>query len=415
MLTNLFRIMFTRSFEPLKLTDRSDYNLSTEEKDTGLYVHIPFCRTLCPFCPYNKVKYDKNLIKPYKEALIKEINLIGKACNGKNNVTSVYFGGGSPALMLEELGEIMTALKKNFSISSNIGIELHPEDVNENSLKSLRNIGFDMVSIGIQSFSRECLNTLGRKYIEGTEKVKLANEAGFKVIDVDLIFGIYNQTGQDLKDDFITAFEAGATQVSTYPFIDFSYAHNKRKPLGKKEKKRLLEVLERTSSEIDCDRTAVWTFGKKNVPKYSSITRDTFIGFGASAASLTKSYFRINTFSIEEYIKSLKGNRIPTALTMKFTERTRALYWLFWNAYTLKLDNAQFEGLFDVKLEQMFKTELKAAHKLGLLNKINENYELTAKGTYLYHLIEQNYTNKYIDKTWSIARKEAWPKEVRLY
>ncbi|KZL90515.1 radical SAM protein [Clostridium magnum] len=133
--------------------------------------------------------------------------------------------------MLEELSDILTALKSNFNIESNIGIELHPRDIKEETLLKLKNIGFDMVSIGIQSFEEKCLRILGREYINGAEKVKMAAAAGFTTIDVDLIFGIEEQTKEDLKSDFITAFNSGATQVSTYPFIDFSYANNKSKPL----------------------------------------------------------------------------------------------------------------------------------------------------------------------------------------
>lgn len=415
MITNILRILLTRSFKPLVFKEKEDYKLSLDVNSTGIYVHIPFCTSLCSFCPYNKVQYQKELIEPYKEALIKEINLVGKQDGITRTISSIYFGGGTPALMLEELEEIIAALKNNFNIHSNIGIELHPRDITKEMLIKLKNIGFDMVSIGIQSFNENCLEKLEREYVDGAKKVKLAREIGFKTIDVDLIFGIVNQSPESLKKDFKIAFESGATQVSTYPFIDFSYANNKSKPLGKKEKKYLLESLQRVSIEMDCDRTAVWTFGKRNNDRYSSITRDTFIGFGPSATSLTRELFKINTFSVEEYIKCINKNSIPTALTMKFNKRTRALYWLFWNAYTLKLNNSQFKELFGVNLEDMFGVELRLGRLLGLLKKVEGGYILTKNGTYLYHLAEQKYTNQYIDKTWRAAKENPWPEEVELY
>ena len=397
------------------LTDKLDYKLTFDTDELGLYIHIPFCFTLCSFCPYNRIKYDKSLIEPFKEALLNEINMVGSLFQSKKTITSVYFGGGTPALMLEELGEIMASLKKNFKINRNIGIELHPKDITTVSLHKLKNIGFDMVSIGIQSFQRECLHSLGREYIDGAEKVKLAKQAGFKTIDVDLIFGIVNQNEENLRNDFLTAFASGATQVSTYPFIEFSYVNNKSKPLGKQDKKQLFECLEKVGKEIDCERTAVWTFAKRNTLGYSSITRDAFIGFGPSATSLTKEFFKINTFSIDEYIKCVNNGKIPTALTMKFSERTRALYWLFWNAYTLRLDNDKFKKLFNVNIEKKFKFEISIALLFGLLSREGDSYQLTKRGTYLYHLIEQQYTNQYIDKTWGIARQNAWPKKIKLY
>lgn len=415
MITDLIRILLTRSFKPLKLTDKaleiSDFGVSC----LGIYVHIPFCKILCPFCPYNKIKYDENIVKPYKDALITEINRAGKLYGLKKNVNSVYFGGGTPALMADELPEIIAALKNNFNIKSSIGIELHPRDINEESLKKIKDAGFDMVSIGIQSFDKSTLNSLGREYINGKEKVILVKEAGFNVIDVDLIFGIKNQTEESLKSDFITAFKAGATQVSTYPFIDFSYAKNINKPLGKKEKKKFLSCIEGAADEIDWERTAVWTFGEKNSSRYSSITRDAFMGFGASSVSLTKNGFKLNTFSVPEYIKRVKEGKIPTALTMKLSLRNRALYWLFWNAYTLKFDNHKFKKLFGKNLKDVFRIELIITEILGIIKKEKDDYYLTKRGIYFYHLAEQKFTNQYIDKTWRAASQTPWPKEIKLY
>lgn len=263
MITSILRVLLTRSFKPLMFTDKVDYEMKFDSNEIGIYVHIPFCKTLCSFCPYNKIKYEESMIKPYKDALIDEINMVGRLYKGKKTITSVYFGGGTPALMLNELSEIITTLKKNFNISSNLGIELHPSDITKGSLFKIKNIGFDMVSIGIQSFQLESLNTLGRDYIDGAEKVRLVKEAGFNTIDVDFIFGIANQSEDDLRKDFLMAFDLGATQVSTYPFIDFSYADNIRKPLGKQEKRQLLNSLEKSSAEVGCDRTAVWTLNKQ--------------------------------------------------------------------------------------------------------------------------------------------------------
>jgi len=415
MITNIIRVLMTRSFKPLKLTDKVYPNMDFDSMDAGIYVHIPFCKTLCPFCPYNKIKYDEKIIKPYKEALISEIDMTGSLYKLKKNITSVYFGGGTPALMIDELPEIINALKKNFNIKDNIGIELHPRDINKESLAKIKEAGFDMVSIGIQSFDKTSLNSLGREYIDGKEKVILAKEAGFNTIDVDLIFGIQNQTKDSLKSDFHTAFKAGATQVSTYPFIDFSYANNIKKPLGKKEKKKLLDAIGKASKEIDCERTAVWTFGKINKNKYSSITRDGFIGFGASAASLTKEFFKLNTFSVPEYIKCINQGRIPTALTMNFSIRNRALYWLFWNAYTLRFDNNEFKNLFGKNLKDMFRFELVLGQIFGIIKKKENDYELTKRGTYFYHIVEQRFTNQYIDKSWKEATENPWPKEIELY
>ena len=294
MITSLLRVLLTRSFKPFIFTNEYCKNIHFQnEKDIGLYVHIPFCRTICSFCPYCKVIYDDNVAKQYKTALLKEIAMIGSTLQNKKDITSLYFGGGTPALMIKDLKDIISTLKNYFIIHKGIGVELHPEDITKENLLLLKNIGVTMVSLGIQSFNKNCLEKIGRNHLLFEEKIALANQIGFEVIDVDLIFAIPGQTKDILLKDIETAFSSGATQISTYPFIDFTFACNKYKPLSEKNKKQLLEVINNYCKFTDKIRTSVWTFAKKGTGKYSSITRDNFLGFGVSATTLLSDIFKI--------------------------------------------------------------------------------------------------------------------------
>jgi len=165
-------------------------------------------------------------------------------------------------------------------------------------------------------------------------------------------------------------------------------------------------------------RTSVWTFAKKDTPKYSSITRDNFLGYGPSATTLLKKNFRINTFSVTEYINTLEeDDRISTALIFDFSERARYLYWLFWSCYNLDIDKNNFFQLFhkDLYSYSKFLWEIKVGKLLGIIENNGDGYKLTDKGAYLFHLVEQKYTNRYIDKTWRMARKTPWPEKIVLY
>jgi oxygen-independent coproporphyrinogen-3 oxidase len=414
-ITSLLRIILARQIKPFVFENKKNYKINYDQKNLGIYVHIPFCKKICDFCPYSKIIYEKNIAQDYFKALIKEIEIKGKNFNSKKEVTSVYFGGGSPALAGEFLKEILNKIKEYFIIKENIGIELHPENINEENLKIIKNAGFDMVSIGIQSFNKKSLENLGRNHMNSQALIKQVQKHNFKSIDIDLIFGIPNQTAEDLKNDFVTAVKNGATQISTYPFIDFSYAKNKNKPQGKKEKKKMLDMLSSISKDFGFERQSIWTFKKTGTPTYSSITRDNFIGFGASATTLLKDVFFIKTFSVNEYIKSLEKEEIPISLTMNFNERTRTLYWLFWSCYNIQIDKNNFFELFDKEIEILFSFELKLANKLKLIQKNGKGYSLTDKGIYYFHEIEQKYTHQYIDKTWKIAQKQAYPKKINLY
>ncbi len=417
MLISILRVMIIRSFKPFVFQNSNcnrqiDYNVP----NLGLYVHVPFCKELCPFCPYYKIKYDTSLASKYVDSLIKEIHLKSSGVGKKRVATSLYFGGGSPSLVINSLGRVLDAFREHFVIKGNIGTELHPDNVTPSLIAELKDIGFDIISLGIQSFNEKNLSTLGRKEkSDNRQNLEMIAKEGFRAIDVDLIFGIPGQTPQDLREDMIKAAEYGATQISTYPFIDFTYASNEQKPLNKRKKRVLLKSIVKTSEEMGFTRTSVWTFAKKDTPKYSSITRDNFLGYGPSATTLLKENFRINTFSVTEYINSLKDNRIPTALILDFSKRARYLYWLFWSCYNLDIDKNNFFQLFNKDLDSEFRWEIKVGKLLGIIENDGDGYKLTDKGAYLFHLVEQKYTNQYIDKTWRMARETPWPEKIVLY
>jgi oxygen-independent coproporphyrinogen-3 oxidase len=380
----------------------------------GLYVHIPFCRKICSFCPYCKVNYNKELAEKYKIALLKEIEMVGSALQSKKEITSLYFGGGTPALMVNDLRDIIEKLEEYFIINNGVGVELHPEDITTENLILLKNAGVSMVSLGIQSFDVKCLSMIGREKSDFEDKIRMVSEIGFDVIDVDLIFAIPGQTKEIILDDIEKAFSLGATQISTYPFIDFTFANNKYKPLSEKSKKELLNAINNYCKNTNRHRTSVWTFSKEGTKKYSSVTRDNFLGFGVSATTLLRDQFKINTFSIDAYINRINNNTLPTSLTLAFTTRQRATYYLFWSAYGIKIDAKKFYELLGVPLKKLYSLELCVGKILGLLKEYDGNYYLTDKGASYYHYIEQTYTTAYIDKMWNVSMKTDFPDKIIL-
>ena len=99
-------------------------------KGLGLYVHIPFCKKICKFCPYCKELYFEEKIDKYIDSVVKEIKLVTRNQREKKKVTSLYFGGGSPALAGYGIKKIIDELDKHFIIKEGIGIELHPDNIN---------------------------------------------------------------------------------------------------------------------------------------------------------------------------------------------------------------------------------------------------------------------------------------------
>lgn len=411
--SSLARIWLTRSFRPFRFNNEYDSTLAySDAKNLGLYIHIPFCRSLCEFCPYCKTAYRKDLAEAYVEALKKEIALVGSAHQGRKKVTTLYFGGGTPALLAHELQGIMEAVNRYFEITEGVGLELHPADVTVDKLRLLKEAGITRISIGVQSFSEDCLELLGRgKHLYSTMFDALS-KVPFETVAMDFIFALPGQTAESLQADLDMAFANGANHVALYPFIDFTMTRRTFDKMPEAGKRALMDQMEAYRLEKGYVRDSIWTFGKPGAKKYSSMTRDQFLGFGCSATTLLEDQFKINTFSIPAYIARVNQDSIPTALTLRFSIRQRMIYYLFWTAYTTEIDAQAFRHFFGVSLERYYGIELLAARMLGFVRKQNRRYVLTSKGMYYFHYYEHDYTLSYIDQMWNLMGSQAFPGEL---
>lgn len=414
-LTNLTRMWLTRSTKPFIFKSECDQQLPFETcSNLGLYVHIPFCKSICNFCPYCKVLYSKEICDMYIDHLIQEIHLVGNQCSDKKKVTSLYFGGGTPALVANRISEIINALNEHFIITDGIGLELHPNNVTVEILSILKNAGITKISIGIQSFQNKYQRILGRKIIDIDSIKKVLHAVPFETVSMDFIFALPEQTFEDLKFDIDTAFSLGANHIAIYPLIDFTFTDSNVKAMPKKEKRELLDSITTYCLNKGYSRSSIWTFSSEPEAKYSSMTRENFLGFGCSATTLLYDQFKINTFDIAAYCKRIDQRMLPTSLTLRFTQRQRMIYWLFWIIYSTRLNSRDFEQFFGVPLKNMYGFELWIAKKLGFLTENNGIYTMTLKGAFYYHYYENFYTLSYINKMWSIMRKEAFPDLILL-
>lgn len=412
LITNLTRMWLTRSTKPFRFQNDYDSCLSYEDCDKlGLYVHIPFCRKLCDFCPYCKEVWNRDLCDRYLDALIREIHLVG---GEKRTVTSLYFGGGTPALAADRIGEIVEALSEHFTITEGIGVELHPADVTVPVLRTLKNAGVTRISIGIQSFQERFQSLLGRPPVNPDTIAEALAAVPFQTVSMDFIFALPGQTFADLKADIDTAFTHGANHIAIYPFIDFTCTASSLPAMEKREKRALLDAVTDYCQKQGYFRSSIWTFSNDPNAGYSSMTRDNFLGFGCSAATLLRDQFKINTFSVEEYCKRIDSGCLPTSLTLRFTRRQRMVYYLFWTAYSTRVDPHDFEVFFGVPLQKMYGFELWLARLLGFARCEHGIYQMTPKGAFYYHYYENFYTLSYIDKMWGVLRKEAFPESLVL-
>ena len=181
----------------------------------GLYIHLPFCRVHCTYCPF-AVSTDIALQDRYTEALVAEIETRG---NGEA-ADSIFFGGGTPSrTSRENLTRVVRVLRERFVIddAAEFSLEANPEDVTSDAIAFWRSLGVNRLSIGVQSFHDEELRPLGRVHgrAQAVEAIRLAIDSGIRT-SLDLILGLPRQTAGSFGETLDLALETGAGHVSLY-------------------------------------------------------------------------------------------------------------------------------------------------------------------------------------------------------
>jgi oxygen-independent coproporphyrinogen-3 oxidase len=194
----------------------------------SIYIHIPFCKTKCPYCDFASWAKKEHLFEEYIDALISEIKTKCEAYFAMGNlpqpIHSLFIGGGTPSLIPPDLYEkLFSELKKHFQFLNDceITMELNPGTANDNFLVGYKKLGVNRISIGAQSFNEKILETLGRKHsvdetIEAIEKIK---NAGFTNFNLDFIFSVPGMTKQIWEESIYKALSFNPKHISSYSLI----------------------------------------------------------------------------------------------------------------------------------------------------------------------------------------------------
>jgi coproporphyrinogen III oxidase-like Fe-S oxidoreductase len=391
--------------------------------ELGLYLHIPFCRQICPYCPYNKEIYHPEVAKSYTNAVIKEIDIYAEMV-GNRPVTSFYIGGGTPTTMLYSgLGEILAHIFAKFSMQCDIHMESHPNDLSVDNLNTIISMGVEHLSIGVEALQEHHLKALHRPYT--LEQVKAAVERAvgkrFKCVKADTIFALPNQTYSEVEQAGQLLVEMGLDQVAAYPLFRFPYTkwaqiakERNYKSAGIFKRRKMLGILERIFYDAGFERTSVWAFTRSGVPKYCSVTVPLYVGLGASGSSYLKDVFYLNTFNVREYIRALEGGRMPIALSLDLSERMQMAGWLYWRVYETRFQRSDFQKRFGKEFDRVFGKYIKLLSLVGFLKDDGDEIVLSDNGTFWLHVLEDLFSIAYISRLWGTSQQEPWPEKVVL-
>ncbi|MDP2182151.1 MAG: radical SAM protein [Actinomycetota bacterium] len=388
---------------------------------TSLYLHVPFCRNCCPYCPYTKVAYDEALVEPYTRAALAEVDRWADAV-GPAEVTSVYVGGGTPTLALASVGRVLERVRGRFDLTGDICIETGPADVTPEIVAHLRDLGVSLVSLGVQSFRREALDIIGRRYAREVveDALSLLVAGGFASVNADIMFALPGQETAGVIADLERAAELGADQITTYPLFTFPYTavgeylhlQGVKMPdlATRREQYRAIAAWCETH---DFERVSVWGFKRGGAPRYSSVTRDGYIGIGPGSGSHLPDGFTLNTFDLAEWENSLAKDRSPIALRMPFEGEMGGWWWLYWRFYDTSIPMMALDDALGDDAEKA-RRWLRAITTAGLARRRNGSLDLTDSGAFWLHLAQNHFALSYVNTLWTAARCEPWPGAVRI-
>ncbi len=188
----------------------------------GLYIHIPFCKRICPYCDFYKLPFRDNseLLKDYIDAISSELKFNKDIFQGYF-LSSIFFGGGSPSLLNEAfLAEIFEKIFTTWKTEGQIEItlEANPEDISLEKALAWKNLGINRISLGIQSFDNKSLKLIGRTF-ERDKAIRsylILREAGFRNINFDLIYARPEQSLDMWREELLTAFSLSPEHLSLY-------------------------------------------------------------------------------------------------------------------------------------------------------------------------------------------------------
>ncbi len=299
----------------------------------GLYIHIPFCNIKCPYCDFTSiVEENKYIYEQYVNAILEEITFY---LNENFLLKTIYFGGGTPSMLPPKLlNEIINFVKENLKTEKKleITIEVNPNTYRYEEFLEIKESGVNRVSIGNQSFLEKNLISLGRNHIpkDTFETVESALKAGIKNISLDLIYGIQNQTLEDLKYDLEIYTSLPITHISAYMLTAYSDT-----PLGKLVKAgnyelpdentavEMFEIIDKNLEENGFERYELSNWAKNGYQcKHNLLywTNEEFLGVGVSSWSYINGKRFGNTKNINDYINKIKEGKKPVLFLESITD-----------------------------------------------------------------------------------------------
>lgn len=388
-----------------------------EEKEIGLYVHMPFCKQKCYYCDFVSYANKYNIVDRYIQCLKKEIiqyanenKIMSKhGLEQKYVIKTIYIGGGTPS-SIDELYiiNILQKIKENFQIKNDaeITIEVNPGTVNKEKLETYREIGINRLSIGLQAVQDEILKSIGRihtfKDFENT--YKYAREVGFNNINVDLMINLPNQTLDNVKESVKAILNLKPEHISVYSLILeentklYEMVKSKQVALEPEEVERQMYwYVKETLEKYKYIQYEISNFAKSGFQSQHNIdcwNQEEYIGVGIAASSFIENKRYSNISNLEEYMDNIESGMPNKNLildeVLDFESKMNEFMML--GLRTIQgVDIKKFEQKFKINPIIKYCKILEKLNHEGLIEIDANNIKLSNKGIDLANVVWEEF------------------------
>jgi oxygen-independent coproporphyrinogen-3 oxidase len=401
--------------------DEEAYKRVLSESNAGgsplsLYFHIPFCDTVCFYCACNKVATkDRSLASAYLQRVYRELQMQSALVDSSRVVTQLHWGGGTPTFIShDEMRELMGQTRRNFTLldddSGEYSIEIDPREAKGDTVKLLRELGFNRMSLGVQDFDERVQKSVNRIQTkqETLSVLQAARDEGFRSMSIDLIYGLPFQSVASFASTLDQILEVDPDRLSV-----FNYAHlpERFKPQRRINAEQLpppqekLDILQMTIDKLSAAGyvyIGMDHFAKpedelvkaqqdgtlyRNFQGYSTHADCDLIGLGTTSIGMVGSSYAQNMRSLDEYYQRIDNGRLPVFKGIELTrddEIRRDVITRLICHFTLQVPD--FESRWGIDFRQYFSNELgklEAMQEDGLVEVGEQSIQVKPKGRLL--------------------------------
>ena len=399
----------------------ADYQLAaarSNQSDRGLslYYHIPFCDTVCFFCACNKVwTRDRSKTTPYLQRLFKEIEMQSALFDNTRKVEQLHLGGGTPTFINnDEMRQLMQKTRQHFNLydddSGEYSIEIDPREANRASVKGLRELGFNRMSLGVQDFDPAVQKAVNRIQTQAQtfEVLEAARETGFMSVNVDLIYGLPLQTEKGFIKTLDCVLEAQPDRFSIFNYAHMPSLFPTQKKLNEADMPNAdekLAILHATTERLlqagyvyigmdhfakPDDELAIAQRNEtlhRNFQGYSTHADCDLVGMGATSISLVNNTYAQNRKGLDDYYAAIDAGQLAVFRGVELSEddelRRDVISRLISHFH---LNFAKIDADWQIRFKEYFAKELSHLTPMvkdGLISMTGEDLYVSAKGRLL--------------------------------